>query len=119
MALRARCPGLTLAESDSGGSSQRGCPGTAGVRASARVIGHLLACGLWEMTLNQFAEKLNDGLVLRGREPRPKFLGGHRQRERCYRRGGSLASDMLYFLLAYREVVGSNVPSEAKPLRRL
>jgi len=40
-----------------------------------RFIGHLLSCGEKETSLDQFAQESNKGLLLRGREPRPQFLG--------------------------------------------
>lgn len=69
--------------------------------------------------MNQLAEKSNDGLLLEHRKPRPQFLGLERHRDRRYRRGGTLATDMTYFLLEYRDVAGTSRPSEATPRRRL
>jgi len=69
--------------------------------------------------MNQFAEQSNDGLLPEHRKQRPQFLGPQRRHYRRCRRGGTLATDMTYFLLEYRGVAGTIGPSEATPRRRL
>src|ERR1051326_4448780 len=122
MALRARCPGLTFEESEKGRSSRTfaslGCRVVC-TGDSTLLIGHLLACGPEEMPMNQLAEQSNDGLLPEHRKPRPEFLRPQRSRAPRYRRGGTLATDMAYFLLEYRSVAGTSRPSEATPRRRL
>jgi hypothetical protein len=67
--------------------------------------------------MNQFAEKTNDGLLPQCGELSPESLERHRDRR--YRRGGTLASDMAYFLLEYRGLAGTTGPTEAMPRRQL
>jgi hypothetical protein len=84
-------------------------------------IGHLLPCGEKEAPLDQFAEESNKGLLLRGRESRPKFLR-HPGLARRWRRGGTaqtLESDMRYFLLEYCGAARTSLLAEAMPPRRL
>src|SRR5262245_39688191 len=125
MALRARCPGFTLEESETACSSRRKasvpltCERAARIGDSMLLIGHLLACGSKEMAVNQLAEQSNDGLLPEHRKQRPQFLGPQRRRDRRWRRGGTLATDMTYFLLEYRGLAGTIGPSEAMPRRRL